>query len=240
MTSPLRRALAGLASTALAAAGIVAVAGPALAAEVCPHSDGWTKVEAAGESTTITVTAPAGTVIVQTCVKAATSIAYATVDPGQATVTLVTPASNGRGIPQAISHYAYRTAPVPVPAAETPGTPETPTTPPSTPPTTPPTAPPTPETPSTPPSTPPAPSTPSAPETPSTPATPSTPETGVLAGGGAAPVAAPSVPAAAPVAAATGDELAATGVEGWQIALALLLVAVGGGFVVLSRRARHA
>ena len=109
------RVVAGIAALTLSTAGLVVLgmgAAAAAPARVCPHSDGWLKVDLTEDGiTSLTLTAPEGMVIVETCVKAATEIAFTVLEPGQVSVVLETPAANGRGIPQAISHYAYRVAP---------------------------------------------------------------------------------------------------------------------------------
>jgi len=78
---PVRVLLAAAATVALSALGVTALGTAASAAqEVCPHTDGWAKVDLAQDGiTSVTVTAPAGTVIVRTCVKAATDIAFGVV-----------------------------------------------------------------------------------------------------------------------------------------------------------------
>ena len=77
---PVRVLLAASATVALSALGATALGTAASAAEVCPNTGGWTKVDLAQDwITSVTVTAPAGTVIVRTCVKAATDIAFGVV-----------------------------------------------------------------------------------------------------------------------------------------------------------------
>jgi len=109
------RVLAGIAALTLSTTGLVVLgigAAAAAPAQVCPHSDGWLKVDLTEDGiTSLTLTAPEGMVIVGTCVKAATEIAFTVLEPGQVSVVLETPATNHKGILQAISHYAYRLAP---------------------------------------------------------------------------------------------------------------------------------
>jgi LPXTG-motif cell wall-anchored protein len=193
--------------------GVVALGTTASASEVCPHTGGWTKVDLAQDGIlSVAINAPAGTVIVETCVKAATEIAYETIDPGLATVVVVSPAFNQNGQQQAISHYAYRTEPLVEPTEEPTDEPtEEPTAQPTEEPTEEPTDEPTVE-----------------------------PTTGVLPGGetgttGGGPTPNVTAPAYTP-----SGSLAETGPEGWQAGAAIALLLTGSGLLLAARRFRHA
>ncbi|GEN79946.1 hypothetical protein [Actinotalea fermentans] len=249
-------AVAALTGLALGVAGLVALAVPAAAAqETCPDTGGdWIKEDGVADGTyTLTVAAPSKMVIVETCVKAANDVAFATYSPGENVVTVTSPATNDAGAQQSISHVSYRLEMVPM----TPGVcapdltgcaPETPA------PETPAPATPAPETPAPAvPVTPPAPSRPStpsapvaeAPAQPETPAVqspapqvPAQPIVGVVTA--PAPVhhaAAPLAPAETTALAAPGPRgLAVTGADAWVVLAAALLAALGAGAVALRRR----
>ncbi|WP_166845258.1 LPXTG cell wall anchor domain-containing protein [Isoptericola sp. BMS4] len=80
--------------------------------ETCPDGGGWTKTDIGGERTSVEVQATEGFVIVEYCVKASTEVEFHDVEPGQETVVIASPATNGNGETQAISHYSVREVPV--------------------------------------------------------------------------------------------------------------------------------
>jgi hypothetical protein len=121
MTEKRRRSpIALLAIAALALAGIVAV--PSAHANgnrqpVCDSGDGWVKTRVERARTEVEVEATSGYVIVEYCVKASTVVERHGVNPGRTVVTIESPAVNGAGEPQAISHVAVREVPVEGPEA---------------------------------------------------------------------------------------------------------------------------
>ncbi len=101
-------AAAALTATSLVGLGTAAGATP----NVCPTADGWVKVDLVeDEVTSLTVTAPEGMLVVATCVKASTEAVVTELGEAVPVVELVSPATNKKGVPQAISHYAVLLVP---------------------------------------------------------------------------------------------------------------------------------
>lgn len=89
-----------LAAGAVAALVLLGGAMPAQAVpNLCPAGDSG-KIDVSSEDSSITLTAPAGQVITQVCLKSGTTVEYFTFDPGQQTVTVTT--TSGKDI----SHYS--------------------------------------------------------------------------------------------------------------------------------------
>lgn len=108
-----RAMLAATAAATLAAASLVGLGTAAGATpNVCPHTDGWVKVDLTEDGIlSSTVVAPEGMLIAATCVKASTDVVVEDLGEGVPVVELVTPATNRKGEPQAISHYAVLLVP---------------------------------------------------------------------------------------------------------------------------------
>jgi len=108
-----RRALAALAATVLAGSVVTGLAsGAAAAPTVCPDGDGWVKVDLVQDGVTdLEVAAPEGMLIAATCVKAGRALDQVTLETPVPVVGLVTPGTNGKGVAQAISHYAVLLVP---------------------------------------------------------------------------------------------------------------------------------
>lgn len=259
-------ALAGLAGLALSLAGLVATALPAAAAqETCPETGGaWIKEDGFADGTTaLTVAAPSTMVIVETCVKAADEVAYASYSPGEYQVTVTSPAATQAGVQQSISHVSYRVEMAPTTPGGCPPELSTCTPAPQTPaPQTPAPQTPAPQTPAPQaPAAPPAPTTPPA-SRPIVPSVPSVPEVPAPATSEASPVESPApvAPAQPPVSALTPSAqvhgapapiapsqttalaaagprgLALTGADAWVVVAAVLLAGLGMGVLALRRR----
>lgn len=121
MTSAVRRALCGAAAAALAVLGTVAASSPAgaLGSESCPNGDGWVRVAIDGASS-VTVEAPAGTLIIDTCIAAGGETTYLTFDPGTTTLTVSGPVVDSAGVPRPVDHCSYRATSVPATPPVTP------------------------------------------------------------------------------------------------------------------------
>lgn len=102
----------------------------AAAQETCKANDGWIKLDGLS-GLTLTITAPAGKVIVGVCAKSSTNVVTIALDPGQASYTIESGTGpwagfvNGNGRAQELSHASYLLADEPedideIPAPEIP------------------------------------------------------------------------------------------------------------------------
>jgi LPXTG-motif cell wall-anchored protein len=80
------------------------------AGKVCPSDGGWRKTDGL-TGTSYTVQATDGHLIAEVCVKAATEVHREIVDPPAASYVITSPAANGNGKAQDISHVSVREIP---------------------------------------------------------------------------------------------------------------------------------
>jgi hypothetical protein len=131
------RYLRAIGATLLLAAGLALTFGPAAGAtsdEVCPGLDSG-KIDTSGDPQSVTVDAPAGSLISGYCVKGGSEgPIFVTVDPPASSVTIDYPGVNGGGQQPAVSHYSLSyvpvttTVPTTVPDDDPPPTTQTPPT----------------------------------------------------------------------------------------------------------------
>ncbi|WP_418274986.1 LPXTG cell wall anchor domain-containing protein [Isoptericola jiangsuensis] len=84
--------------------------GSSSGATVCPGDGGWRKIDGLN-GTSVTVAASEARLITEVCVKAGTEVRRVTVDPPVKSYLVQSPATNGHGATQDISHVSVREIP---------------------------------------------------------------------------------------------------------------------------------